>query len=190
MKCRFAIIGFLPITLFVFAACKDDAVKPAPEPPLDPDEMIELITDTAWFDTCGCLEGTIIKTMYEKNVCFAFDTNIPNGMASVDFLQYSPNIDDEVRKVMESINYPYISCPMAGLRLNEGMDTYLICNFPADRFKNIKRPFVVYDGVIISGIVYQSSFTPPGPILPVGAKHDLFLTSFKMPQKYLIEGGK
>lgn len=181
----------MAIFAFTASSCKDDGNKPKPSEPLDPEELVELITDTTWFDSCGCWNGTNNSTLNEIKVLFAIDTFVyvpyfPTTQDTLGVLIYEPNPDEELLKVLEMIGYSS-SCYSAGLLLKGNFERYSICNFPGDKFKHIKQPCLFEMTITISGIIYSPSFEPPLS----QADHeraDLFLTSFKVARKYLLKG--
>ena len=187
-------------------ACKDDITPPdtpsiEPEP-IGSDTMIELIADDTWFDDCGCLKGKIVAlstftmTENEIKVWFVADTSTstrPNDALGV-FSYSTISFEEELRKEgIELPDYPYFSCPNVYLHIfNKSIEKYptikgmyRICNFPVGKFKNIKIPCAFE--ATIKGTVYQQSYYPPPDYIDDGQlrnAYDLFLTSFKIPQKY------
>ena len=162
---------------FTVTSCKDDGNKP-PSPKIDPDEMIELITDTTWFDTCGCLAGTKYKdrSIKEQKVWIVLDTSLKSLTPS----EVKEILDARLLYMGGDINS---SCPAAFIWLRN-FEQYWICNFPINKFKKIKRPCIFE--ATISGEVYYESFE--GDIIkPDHVSYDLFLTSFKIPYKYIGE---
>ena len=158
--------------------------------------MIELITDTTHFEDCGCLEELRVGELNyilpgepppprkEVKVWFTFDTNAPSSIQERLTNDTEP-LPELVIKALTEAGFPYLSCPQAGLSLKNMFERYHICNFPTEKFSNLK-PFA--SEAIISGIVYGPSWTTPGPILGDHVGYEFFMTSFKIPRKYLLEG--
>jgi len=198
-------LAIILATAIFFFACKDDRSiggnNLPDEPQIDSNEMVELITDTTLYDGCGCLEEKKIGVKIyqppgepptkEIKVWFTFDTNCPSKIPSKipgiapDILHYSTEpFDDIFKKILDSIGYPYLDCPQAGLELNNRYEQHHICNFPVDKFSNLK-PFACE--AIISGIEYKPAWTYQGidVIGPARTHYDFFITSFKIQRKYL-----
>ena len=181
-KKMFMLVSCMAMMLAV-CSCKKDATEPNnPTPPLDPDELIELITDTTWFDTCGCLKGTkvdIYPLIEELSVWVEVDTSasLPYKVGN---LIYSSNLPEWEREMYLEAGFPesYFSCPFAGLTLNSInsiREHHWICNFPADKI--ITSP-AIFEATI-SGMRYGRSFTLNTLVSCDFVEYDLLLTSLE-----------
>ena len=222
---KISIIAVLLCISIFLMSCKDEGegstVKPLVDPDdttgniltYDPDEMVELITDTTWFEGCGCLKERnpepISLNFCENKVWFVVDTLTAAPSHCIGTLQYISDSWRELKNASEKVleqqgykDFPYYDCPQAVLITNKTpCDNVLflrltranlhICNFPVDKLKNIKTPYGCE--VTIKGIVYDPAWLPSSEFDNGWYErnyYDLLLTSFKVPRKYVIEEGE